>query len=224
MGRSILRKHEEWLKNLDAWFQSIRSAQASRMQCANGCARCCHGLFDVSLPDALLIMQGFRRLSSHRRQTVFDAASAIQKQILRECPELEAPYFLCGLSEDTIDRIAERVGEVRCPLLDEADCCLIYGYRPLACRLEGVPMVDARDGLFGDWCELNFRGGAAPELLESLRLDYYRIQDAECAATAHLSQHLFGVRREEMTIFIPSAIVASDALLSLSLGVLEPLN
>lgn len=224
MDCNILREYEEWLKGLDAWFHSIQSAQTDQMQCANGCSRCCYGLFDVSLPDALLIMQGFRRLPLDRRQTVVEAAAGIQHKIMRECPELEAPFFLCGLSEDAIDRIAERVGRVRCPLLGEADGCLIYSYRPLACRLEGVPMVDVRDGLFGDWCELNFRGGAAPELLESLRLDYYRIQDTECAATAHLSQHLFGVRREEMTIFIPSAIAASDALLSLSLGVLEPLN
>jgi len=224
MDCSILRKHEELLKTLTAWFQSIQSAQATQMQCVKGCSRCCHGLFDVSLPDALSILQGFRRLSPDRRLTVVEAASAIQQHIIRECPELEEPCFLCGISEDTIDKIADRVGEVRCPLLDEADRCMIYDYRPLACRLEGVPMVDAQDGLFGDWCALNFRGGTTPELLESLRLDYYQIQAAECAATAHLSQYLFGVRRDEMTIFIPSAIVASDALFSLSLGVLEPLS
>ncbi len=31
--------------------------------------------------------------------------------------------------------------------------------RPMACRLEGVPMVDTRHGLLGDWCDLNFTGG-----------------------------------------------------------------
>ncbi len=53
-------------------------------------------------------------------------------------------------------------------------------------------MVDARDGLFGDWCELNFTAGISPQMAEDLRLDYYGIQETE----------------EGPTIFIPSVICA----------------
>jgi hypothetical protein len=32
------------------------------MRCGDGCFRCCHGLFDVPLPDALAVAEGYRGL------------------------------------------------------------------------------------------------------------------------------------------------------------------
>jgi hypothetical protein len=53
-------------------------------------------------------------------------------------------------------------------------------------------MVDIRDGLFGDWCELNFTQGISPEIAADLRLDFGEIQAIEQTAA----------------VFIPSVIVA----------------
>ncbi len=205
-----MQQHDELLDSLAKWFRSVQSAYGGRMQCAKGCARCCHGLFDVSLPDAMRIAHGYRLLPEVLKSAVAGIALDIQHQIVRECPELKEPCFLHELSEDRIDSIVDRIGEVRCPMLDEGDRCLIYDLRPLACRLEGVPMVDAHDGVFGDWCELNFREGVTPELAESLRLDYCGIQAIEGEATAKLSKILLGTPHEQVTLFIPSVITALD--------------
>ncbi len=203
----LLQKHTRLLQHLDERFRTIQSMHAEQMQCGRGCAQCCHGLFDVSLPDAVRIVDAFAVLSQEKRSWVIPSASAIQERIQKEAAELQEPYFLNALSPERIDQIVESVPDVRCPFLDDADSCLIYAHRPLACRLEGIPMVDSRDGLFGDWCELNFRGGVSAELAEDLRMDYYEVQAIEHEVTGRLSQILLGSRQDEATAFIPSILL-----------------
>lgn len=49
-----LQRHREFLVGVERWFESIRRKHSGEMQCGRGCAPCCRGLFDISLPDALL--------------------------------------------------------------------------------------------------------------------------------------------------------------------------
>jgi Fe-S-cluster containining protein len=205
---SLLEKHDKLLAHLDAWFRSFQSRHSDLMQCGQGCARCCCGLFDISLPDAVRLAKAFEALPGKIRTAIENRAETIQRKICRECAGLEAPFFLNVLSQKAIDQIVDRMPEVRCPLLDEQDGCLLYDDRPLACRLEGVPMVDSHDGLFGDWCELNFVEGVSPELAGELNLDYYKIQAMEQEVTGNLSQYLLAERQEDATVFIPSVIAA----------------
>jgi Fe-S-cluster containining protein len=119
----------------------------------------------------------------------------IQNEISRLAPELKTPYILSEISQEEIDRIADSLEKVRCPFLNERNERLIYERRPIACRLEGVPMVDAQDGLFGDWCKLNFTGGIDEEIKKFAQQDYYKIQKAE---------------GDIATIFIPSLIAGFE--------------
>jgi hypothetical protein len=214
--------HNKLLKRLDNWFRSIQIGHAGRMHCGRGCTKCCHGLFDISLPDALRLTDGFSLLPEDRRTAVTGRALDIHAKILHECPELKEPYFLGDISEGKLDEILECIGEVRCPLLHDDDTCLIYDYRPLACILEGIPMVDAQDGLFGDWCENNFKEGVSAEILKDLRLDYYEIQAIEQEVTAYISLHFPIDLQKENSIFIPSAIAAFEIFRDLRLEAFNP--
>ncbi len=51
--------------------------------------------------------------------------------------------------------------EEPCTFLDAAGRCRIYPVRPVICRTHGLPLVipEENDGLRGDCCPLNFRGG-----------------------------------------------------------------
>lgn len=204
-----MQRYGRQLRNLDAWFQSIRKKHAGKMACGQGCARCCYGLFDISLPEALFVVHAFDCMPETLQSEVKARALDIQERIMNAAPELKEPYFLNGLSGDRIDAIAIGVGDIRCPFLGEKDVCLIYEQRPMACRLEGVPMVDAQDGLFGDWCGLNFREGIFPELERDLCLDYYELQVTERAVTGDLAQYFLSYREPSVTLFIPSAIAAA---------------
>jgi len=207
---SSLQKHNSLVDYLDKWFRSIQNKYADQMQCKGGCAQCCQGLFDISLPDAMRAAHAFGMLPQEIKAGVIKASSEIQEKIALEGTELQHPFFLNKLSPDRIDQLAGSVHDVGCPLLDDNDRCLIYEDRPIACRLEGVPMVDLHDGVFGDWCELNFKQGVPSELAEDLRLDYYQLQEVEEEVTAHLSSLLLGNRQKEVTVFLPSVIASFD--------------
>jgi len=215
----LIQKHEDMMRRLDEWFAHLHTLYPDKIKCERGCALCCHGLFDVSLADAVQIIRGYDLLPEDIRMSVRERASLIQRQIKGASGMAAEPLFL-NLSQGEIDELVERIDGVRCPFLGTDDECLIYDQRPLACRLEGVPMVDRHDGLFGDWCELNFQNGVENGLLEKLRLDYYEIQAIEQETTGDLSQLLFPARDEEVTIFIPSILTGYDELVR-ALGLAE---
>lgn len=119
--------------------------------------------------------------------------------------------MLSEISEERIDRIVDCMGNPRCPFLGEQHECLIYEHRPLACRLEGAPLVDVQDGLFGDWCELNFTEGVPAVAMKDLERDYDQIQDAEENLTESLTRALLDRKLSCATVFIPSLIVEFES-------------
>jgi len=55
-----LKRHRELLLAVDTRVGSIRSRYAAETRCRRGCALCCRGLFDISLPDAACLAEGLR--------------------------------------------------------------------------------------------------------------------------------------------------------------------
>ena len=218
MSSNPVRKYDELLATLDRRFQSVHARYPYDIACGDGCAACCHGLFDVSLPDARRIVRGYAALPPPLQDAVAERALRLQDRILGKLPELSSPYLLDASDQnvqDRIDAMTELMPEARCIFLDDGDRCLIYDDRPMACRLEGLPMIDRHDGLFDDWCEKNFKEGIAPEtsseLMAELQLDYYAMQELEQMAAMRLvrlfrDSHPTG--KEAPTVLIPSIIAA----------------
>jgi hypothetical protein len=161
-------------------------------------------------------------LPAETRTLVAASAAEIQKKIAKQAPELKAPYLLKMGDDSLIDRIVTRASSPRCPLLASDDSCLIYEHRPLACRMEGIPMVDVHDGLFGDWCELNFVAGVPSDAQDDLLRNYYELQEVERSSTARLSESLLGERQEALTVFIPSLIAEYENFWRPLLAKLDP--
>ena len=209
--RSWLNRHLQFLCRTEAWFDEVHARLAHQMQCGRGCTLCCYGLFDVSFADALLLAGGLRTLEARQREHAKARAVSIHRTIDRAAPQLKAPFLLGSLPETLVDAVVLAADSPRCPLLGHNDECLVYQYRPLACRLEGLPMVDAKDGLFGDWCELNFRNGVPPEDLPYLARDYYALQAEEDTSTEVMADLLLGRRDRGLTVFIPSVITEFES-------------
>jgi hypothetical protein len=66
--------------------------------------------------------------------------------------------------------------------------------------------VDVHDGLFGDWCELNFKDGVSEKAKDDLRQNYDRIAEVDEACSAEVAQR-DGVSDHRLVTFIPSVIV-----------------
>ena len=76
--------------------------------------------------------------------------------------------------------------------------------------LEGVPMVDTRDGLFDDWCELNFPEGIDRKLEKDLRLDYSEMEAMVQHTANVLGEAIPAFPRVETTVFLPSVVVTFE--------------
>ena len=191
--------------NIDDWFKQIRQKYSGQMQCGKGCTACCHGLFDISLADAADVAKGLQSLSPEVQQRVYAKAAALHSAIHDAMPELSQPTLF---SEDDprIDAIVEGANSPPCPCLGDQGECLIYEHRPLSCRLEGVPMIDTRDGLFGDWCELNFETGLPETASSDFVLDYDAINAGEETRSTEIARRA-GFADPRAVTFIPSAIV-----------------
>jgi Fe-S-cluster containining protein len=202
-----LNDYRQLLDETEKWFRSICVRFPDQMQCARGCSRCCYGLFDVSLPDAIIILEGMKGLSEVTQTGIIERAAEIQRSIMNAAPTLESPFFLNTLSEEQIYHIVDLVQEPRCPLLGQHNQCLIYDCRPLACRIKGAPMTDVEDGPFDDWCKLNFTRGIPFQAAVELERDYGRMQQIEIDSTLLLSKQLLGHSHNRVTIFIPSLVI-----------------
>ena len=79
----------------------------------------------------------------------------------------------------------------------------------MSCRLEGVPMVDVQDGLFGDWCELNFENGIPESAKKDLELVYDAVNIAEETQSAAIGRRA-GLPDSRAVTFIACVIAEYD--------------
>jgi len=135
----------------------------------------------------------------------------VQQRVRSRAVDLHSMIRERTFSEDDprIDQIVDSANNPACPCLGDAGECLIYEHRPLACRLEGVPMVDVNEGLFGDWCELNFVEGVPDSAMRDLKLDYNRIDASEETRSAAIARQS-GLPDPRAVTFIPSVIAEFD--------------
>jgi Fe-S-cluster containining protein len=197
------------------WFNKIREKYSTQMQCGKGCTACCHGLFDISLADAVEVARGFSELPLEVQGEVHSRASHLHASVRATAADLPEPT-LVNEDDPRIDRIVDAVGNPPCPFLGKAGECLIYERRPLSCRLEGVPMIDVRDGLFGDWCELNFKEGIPESAAKDLQQDYNAIDASDASRSAIVARRA-GILDHRAVTFIPSVIAELDSFWKLLL-------
>src|SRR5262245_64753215 len=93
---------------IDDWFKTIREKYSTHMQCGRGCAMCCHGLFDISLADAVGVAEGFAALSPDTQTQVLRRAETLQKSIDMHLMDRDNPR-----TDGVADSLAQPPG---CPM------------------------------------------------------------------------------------------------------------
>jgi len=205
---------EAWqaaLSRLDDWFKAAVARHPGVIPCRAGCSACCHGPFDISVADALLLREGLATLPEDVQLAVRMRSEGLLARMRQLAPDWQAPWDLAHLGQERFDGIVESLAGEPCPLLDEAGRCVAYSYRPLVCRLIGLPMMTA-DGLeLENACPIldRFPAYAAldPQLFDLEALDAEETACQEGAAVVLLDSPLH--RDFETTI---AACFASSSL------------
>ncbi|MEE4608381.1 MAG: YkgJ family cysteine cluster protein [Desulfobacteraceae bacterium] len=130
--------YEALVRKADAAFEQVKEAFPECVRCHRECADCCHALFDLSLIEALYINHHFQQtFRGGAREALLEKANRVDRQLARIKREA-AKALEAGKNEaDVLEDLAST--RVRCPLLNDDNLCDLYPYRPVTCRLYGIP-------------------------------------------------------------------------------------
>ena len=132
---------EEYLKivkQADELFERVEQEHPECVTCKVKCADCCHALFDLTLIEAIYINYKFKEnITGKGRSNILEKANrADRKTHMIKKQAYKSKKAGKDETEILMDIAAERV---RCPLLNDDDLCDLYEYRPITCRLYGIP-------------------------------------------------------------------------------------
>lgn len=131
-------KYEKLVAASDAAFDRVKQAHAECVQCREGCADCCHAIFDLTLIEACYINHRFKEKFQGAVKSEMDEKAGHSDRQMAKIKRKAHQDLLAGKPEEEIltDLARERV---RCPLLNTKDLCDLYDHRPLTCRFYGIP-------------------------------------------------------------------------------------
>ena len=135
----FFKQYEEVLAMADKVFERVKSEHPECVKCKTKCSDCCNALFDLYLIEALYINDNFnKKFKGSERERLIEKSNIADRTIYKlkrkAYKDLES-----GKDENEIlSKMAEE--RVRCPLLNDDDMCDLYEYRPITCRLYGIPI------------------------------------------------------------------------------------
>jgi len=135
---TFFEKYKKIVDSADKVFEQIKKEYSDCVSCKIECSDCCHALFDIGFVEALYISQRFRaKFNGAELDKLLDKANKADRKIYKLKKEAYKD-FKEGKDEAAIfEKMAEE--RIRCPMLNESDQCDIYEFRPITCRLYGVP-------------------------------------------------------------------------------------
>lgn len=135
--RPFFVKYESLVTQVDAVFDSILAQFPSEIKCKKGCSDCCNAIFDVSLIEAMYLNDRFASLNANIRNEVLIAADKADRKAEMLKRRVYREFSTNPDSDILVQASKERI---RCPLLGADGDCVLYPWRPITCRLYGVPM------------------------------------------------------------------------------------
>jgi hypothetical protein len=156
--------------------------------------------------DAAYLKRGFDALPALYQQGLRQNASIRLLDLKKYIPGLSHPYILNYYPEEERERLLAGEAETPCILLGYDGNCLLYDYRPLTCRLHGLPSIDYSGEVFDDaWCSLNFQS-QDPLVFPGLRGDFAEIFRRETVLLGKFNALVAGSPTAQLDTLIPAAL------------------
>ena len=157
----LFQRYELLVAKADQAFHKMQKDYGAYIKCKLHCSDCCHAVFGLFLIEAAYLQQHFNQLARKERQ----AAVLRGEKSEKEYGELEKKLKTYGNDPQMASYSLGRE-RIRCPLLSDHRMCILYIYRPITCRIYGIPLViQGKAHVCGNAC---FKKG---ELYPSFNLD-----------------------------------------------------
>ncbi|MGD9973347.1 MAG: YkgJ family cysteine cluster protein [Desulfatirhabdiaceae bacterium] len=134
----FFQEYEQLVAMADRVFEQVTDKHPECIRCKVSCSDCCFALFDITLIEALYINNRFRKkFDGAALENLLEKCNAADRSIYK----IKKQAYKYSKSGKDPRMIVEAISEerVRCPMLNEQSECDIYDFRPLTCRLYGIP-------------------------------------------------------------------------------------
>jgi Fe-S-cluster containining protein len=132
----LFEPYQELVLKAEAAFHKTAGEHPLCVTCKPRCSDCCHAVFGLFLIEAVFLRRDFELLSEEDQK----AALGRCKKVDHELSVLEGT--LREFKDDPqMSAYSMAKTRIRCPLLSDAEECILYPYRPLTCRVYGIPTL-----------------------------------------------------------------------------------
>lgn len=136
--KPYFNRYEELVRAAEDAFNRVKEDYSECVKCERGCADCCHALFDLTLIEALYINYKFNEtVKGDKKGQLLELANRADRKTFKIKKRAYGLIKEGCKDEEILEKVAAET--VRCALLNENDLCELYDYRPITCRLYGVP-------------------------------------------------------------------------------------
>jgi Fe-S-cluster containining protein len=143
--RPFFEQYEALAASVERAFETVKNQYPDCVKCKPLCADCCYALFDLTLIEALYINEQFRnKYSGETLEILLERCNKIDRALYK----LKKTAFKAAESGKEETEILQEMSEtrIRCPMLNDAQMCEIYEFRPLTCKLYGIPTAIGGQG------------------------------------------------------------------------------
>ncbi|MBU8849350.1 MAG: YkgJ family cysteine cluster protein [Desulfobacterales bacterium] len=135
-------KYEALVQMVDAVFDRVKKEFPKEVFCREKCSDCCYAIFDLTLIEALYFKDRFLKKFTGKEKNEFIAIADKTDRVLAKMKRNAYKEIKNGADElEIVGKMSQE--RVRCPLLGEDNLCVIYEYRPITCRVYGIPTSTA---------------------------------------------------------------------------------
>lgn len=146
MHDELLANYEQLAQAADEAFSRIQRDHPEEVKCNRGCVDCCHALFGLFLIEALYLRQHFASLEPAVQQEILARVDE-SKENIKKAQDAVSNSFA---GDERLQSYAMAKQRVRCPLLNDKGDCALYPFRPITCRVYGIP-VTAKGSTHACW-------------------------------------------------------------------------
>jgi len=132
----LFEPYDNLVSKADQAFERMAGEFEECIKCEPHCADCCHAVFGLFLIEAVFLKHDFDQLGKEERAAALQRSSEADKElgklertleIFKDDPQMRG-YSLAK-------------ARIRCPLLNDDKKCILYPYRPITCRIYGIPTM-----------------------------------------------------------------------------------
>ncbi len=194
-------KYEALVQMVDAVFDRVKKEYPKEVFCREKCSDCCYAIFDLTLIEALYLKDKvLKKFKGKEKNDLIEIADKTDRALTKMKREA---YKQVKNGADELEIVGKMSQErVRCPLLGENNLCLMYEFRPITCRVYGIPTSTA--GVSHICGRTNFKQG---EPYPTLNMDKIYTQLQLLSAELVKDIKTDKIKMHEMLIPVSMAIV-----------------